>query len=45
MHEQAQIQAQTRQLQGRVQSTPMVEQQYKEIMRNHDTANEFIKSF
>lgn len=43
MHEQAQIQAQTRQLQGRVQSTPMVEQQYKEMMRNYDTANEFYK--
>jgi polysaccharide chain length determinant protein (PEP-CTERM system associated) len=39
--QQAQIQAQTRQLQGRVQSTPMVEQQYKEMTRNYQTALEF----
>jgi polysaccharide chain length determinant protein (PEP-CTERM system associated) len=43
MQQQAQIQAQTRQLQGRVQSTPMVEQQYKEMTRNYETANEFYK--
>jgi polysaccharide chain length determinant protein (PEP-CTERM system associated) len=39
--QQAQIQAQTRQLQGRVQSTPMVEQQYKEMTRNYQTALDF----
>jgi polysaccharide chain length determinant protein (PEP-CTERM system associated) len=41
MQQQAQIQAQTRQLQGRVQATPMVEQQYKEMTRNYQTALEF----
>jgi polysaccharide chain length determinant protein (PEP-CTERM system associated) len=45
--EQAQIQAQTRQIQGRVEATPMVEQQYKEITRDHQTAsdiyNELLK--
>jgi polysaccharide chain length determinant protein (PEP-CTERM system associated) len=45
--EQAQIQSQTRQLQGRVEATPMVEQQYKEITRDHQTAsdiyNELLK--
>jgi polysaccharide chain length determinant protein (PEP-CTERM system associated) len=41
--QQASIQAQTRQLQGRVQSTPMVEQQYKEMTRNYDTASLFYK--
>jgi polysaccharide chain length determinant protein (PEP-CTERM system associated) len=45
--EQAQIQAQSRQLQGRVEATPMVEQQYKEITRDHQTAsdiyNELLK--
>jgi polysaccharide chain length determinant protein (PEP-CTERM system associated) len=39
-HEQAQIQNQTRNLQGRVQATPMVEQQYKEITRDHQTASD-----
>ena len=42
-HQQAQIQAQIRQLQGRVQSTPMVEQQYKEMTRNYQTASEFYQ--
>jgi polysaccharide chain length determinant protein (PEP-CTERM system associated) len=42
-HQQGQIQGQTRQLQGRVQSTPMVEQQYKEMMRNYQTASEFYQ--
>lgn len=41
--QQAQIQAQTRQLQGRVQATPMVEQQYKEMTRNYQTASEFYQ--
>jgi polysaccharide chain length determinant protein (PEP-CTERM system associated) len=41
--QQATIQAETRQLQGRVQSTPMVEQQYKEMTRNYDTASLFYK--
>jgi len=48
MREQAQIQSQTRTLQGRVQATPMVEQQYKEITRDHQTAsdiyNELLKN-
>jgi polysaccharide chain length determinant protein (PEP-CTERM system associated) len=43
LHQQAQIQAQTRQLQGRVQATPMVEQQYKEMTRNYQTASEFYQ--
>jgi uncharacterized protein involved in exopolysaccharide biosynthesis len=47
MREQAQIQSQSRQLQGRVEATPMVEQQYKEITRDHQTAsdiyNELLK--
>jgi polysaccharide chain length determinant protein (PEP-CTERM system associated) len=47
MREQAQIQGQSRQLQGRVEATPMVEQQYKEITRDHQTAsdiyNELLK--
>jgi polysaccharide chain length determinant protein (PEP-CTERM system associated) len=38
--EQAQIQAQARQLQGRMEATPMVEQQYKEITRDHQTASD-----
>ena len=41
--QQAQIQAQTRQLQGRVQATPMVEQQYKEMTRNYQTASKFYQ--
>ncbi len=41
--QQAQIQAQTRQLQGRVQATPMVEQQYKEMTRNYQTASAFYQ--
>jgi polysaccharide chain length determinant protein (PEP-CTERM system associated) len=40
-HRQAQIQDQIRQLQGRVQSSPMVEQQFKELMRNYQTAQDF----
>jgi polysaccharide chain length determinant protein (PEP-CTERM system associated) len=40
MREQGQIQSQTRTLQGRVQATPMVEQQYKEITRDHQTASD-----
>lgn len=35
---QTQIQEQIRVLQGRVQSSPMVEQQFKELTRNHQTA-------
>src|SRR6202049_456508 len=45
--EQAQIQAQSSQLQGRMQATPMVEQEFKEITRDHQTAsdiyNELLK--
>src|SRR3984893_10771118 len=47
MREQAQIQSQSSQLQGRMQATPMVEQEYKEITRDHQTAsdiyNELLK--
>jgi uncharacterized protein involved in exopolysaccharide biosynthesis len=39
--QQGQIQGQIRQLQGQVQATPMVEQQYKEITRNYQTAQDF----
>ena len=39
--QQHQIQAQTRNLQGRVQASPMVEQQFKEMTRNYNTALEF----
>jgi polysaccharide chain length determinant protein (PEP-CTERM system associated) len=38
--EQAQIQSQARQLQVRMEATPMVEQQYKEITRDHQTASD-----
>ncbi len=38
---QAQIENQIRQLQGRVQASPMVEQQYKELTRDHKTAQDF----
>jgi polysaccharide chain length determinant protein (PEP-CTERM system associated) len=38
--EQAQIQSQARQLQWRMEATPMVEQQYKEITRDHQTASD-----
>jgi polysaccharide chain length determinant protein (PEP-CTERM system associated) len=45
--EQAQIRSQASQVQGRMQATPMVEQQYKEITRDHQTAsdiyNELLK--
>ncbi len=40
-HRQGQIQDQIRQLQGRVQASPMVEQQFKELMRNYQTAQDF----
>src|SRR6202051_367592 len=47
MREQAQIRSQSSQLQTRMQATPMVEQQYKEITRDHQTAsdiyNELLK--
>src|ERR1700730_5618801 len=47
MREHAQIRSQTAQLQGRMQATPMVEQQFKEITRDHQTAsdiyNELLK--
>ena len=38
--EQAQVRSQSAQLQGRMQATPMVEQQYKEITRDHQTASD-----
>lgn len=37
---QSQIQEQIRQLQGRVQASPMVEQQLKELTRNYQTASD-----
>ena len=37
---QGQIQEQIRLMQGRVQASPMVEQQFKEITRNYQTALE-----
>ena len=40
-HRQSQIQEQIRQLQGRVQSSPVVEQQFKELTRNYQTALDF----
>jgi polysaccharide chain length determinant protein (PEP-CTERM system associated) len=38
---QTQIADSIRQLQGRVQASPMVEQQFKELMRNYQTAQDF----
>src|SRR5437899_3277537 len=38
---QSQIQDQIRQLQGRIQASPVVEQQFKEITRSHQTALDF----
>ncbi len=40
-HRQAQLQEQIHQLQGRVQASPMVEQQFKELTRNYQTASDF----
>ncbi len=40
-HRQSQIQEQIRQLQGRVQASPVVEQQFKELTRSYQTAQEF----
>jgi polysaccharide chain length determinant protein (PEP-CTERM system associated) len=40
-HRQSQIQEQIHKLQGRVQSSPMVEQQFKELTRNYQTALDF----
>lgn len=37
---QSQIQDENRQLQGRLQASPMVEQQLKELMRNYQTASD-----
>jgi polysaccharide chain length determinant protein (PEP-CTERM system associated) len=37
---QAQIQDEIRQLQGRIQASPMVEQQLKDLMRNYQTASD-----
>ena len=38
---QSQLQEQIRELQGRVQASPMVEQQFKELTRNYQTALDF----
>jgi polysaccharide chain length determinant protein (PEP-CTERM system associated) len=40
-HRQTQIQDQIRQLQGRLQASPIVEQKYKELTRNYQTALDF----
>jgi polysaccharide chain length determinant protein (PEP-CTERM system associated) len=40
-HRQSQIQDQIRQMQGRVEASPVVEQQFKELTRNYQTALEF----
>lgn len=40
----AQIQEQIRVLQGRIQSSPAVEQQYKELTRNYQTALDFYNT-
>lgn len=40
-HRQSQIQEQIRQLQGRVEASPIVEQQFKELTRNYQTALDF----
>jgi polysaccharide chain length determinant protein (PEP-CTERM system associated) len=40
-HRQSQIQEEIRQLQGRVQASPVVEQQFKELTRNYQTALDF----
>ena len=40
-HRQSQIQEQIRQLQVRVQASPVVEQQFKEVTRNYQTALDF----
>jgi uncharacterized protein involved in exopolysaccharide biosynthesis len=40
---QSQIEEQIRVLQGRVQSSPMIEQEFKELTRNYDTALEGYK--
>jgi len=41
---QSQIQEQIRVIEGRVQASPMVEQQFKELTRNHQTAEEFYNN-
>jgi polysaccharide chain length determinant protein (PEP-CTERM system associated) len=40
-HRQSQIQEQIHQLQGRVEASPIVEQQFKELTRNYQTALDF----
>jgi len=42
--EQAQIQQQIRVYESRIEQSPMVEQQYKQITRDHDTALKFYNS-
>jgi uncharacterized protein involved in exopolysaccharide biosynthesis len=43
-HEQAQIQQQVRTYEARIESSPMVEEEYKQITRDHDTALQFYNS-
>jgi polysaccharide chain length determinant protein (PEP-CTERM system associated) len=42
--QQAQMQQQIHALEGRIQSSPLVEQQYKELTRNHQTALDLYNS-
>ena len=42
--EQAAIQAQMREYQGRIGSTPLVEEKYKDLTRDYDTAQKFYDS-
>ena len=42
--QQAQMQQQIHTLEGRIQSSPLVEQQYKELTRNHQTALDLYNS-
>ena len=42
--EQARIQAQIRNYEGRIESSPQVEQEYKQITRDHQTALDFYNS-
>jgi len=44
MNHQAHVQDQVHVLEGRIQSSPIVEQQYKELTRNHQTALDFYNT-
>jgi len=42
--EQASIQKKMREYEGRIESSPLVEQEYKQITRDHDIASDFYNS-